>query len=57
MKLNLSYLMKRKIDGGQNAHPTDTRILRIYKGYLNFEFQLLSFLPKKNSEPSCQNSE
>jgi hypothetical protein len=43
MKLNLSYLMKRKTDGGQNAHPTDRGILRIYKGYLNFEFQLLLF--------------
>ncbi|BAZ26851.1 hypothetical protein NIES4073_77650 [Kalymmatonema gypsitolerans NIES-4073] len=37
--------MKRKTDSGQNAHSTDTRILRIYKGDLNFEFQLLSFLP------------
>jgi hypothetical protein len=49
--------MKRKTDGGQNAHPTGTGILRIYKGDLNFEFQLLSFLPKNNSEHTCQNSE
>lgn len=43
MKLNLTYLMKRKTDSGQNAHPTDTGILRIYKVNLNFELELLLF--------------